>query len=99
MPSLRYSDRALRDLVRIAEFLAKDDSARAPAAIARVVDAMKIPERHPLIGRVASDHLRELIISYGRSGYIALYRYDHTRDRILVKAVRHQREAGFDEAT
>ena len=97
MPSLRYSDRAARDLVRIAEFLAKEDSTRGPAAVARVIDAIRILERHPLVGRVADDPLRELIISYGRSGYIGLYRYDVKRDRVLIKAIRHQREVGFEE--
>jgi toxin ParE1/3/4 len=41
--------------------------------------------------------LRELLISRGRSGHIALYRYDPGADAVLVLRVRHQREGGFDE--
>jgi hypothetical protein len=35
------------------------------------------------------------VISRGKTGYLALYHYDEARDRILVLAIRHQREAGF----
>jgi len=35
------------------------------------------------------------VISRGRSGYLALYRYDEDRDRVLVLTIRHQREAGY----
>ena len=98
MPSLRYSDRAISDLARIADLLAREEPDRAPAAVAHVMEAIRILERHPLIGRIADDPLRELVISHGRSGYVALYRYDRRRDRIVVKAIRHQRESGFEES-
>jgi hypothetical protein len=38
-------------------------------------------EKHPLIGRVVEKGYRELVISRGRSGYLALYRYDAETDR------------------
>jgi hypothetical protein len=41
--------------------------------------------------------LRELVISRGRTGYVALYTYDKERDRVWIKTIRHQREGGFDE--
>ena len=99
MPSLQYSERAALDLRRIHDFIATEDPDRADAAIALILDAMAMLQRHPLVGRVATDPLRELIISHGRSGYIALYSHDVRRNRVFVKAIRHQREAGFDEAT
>lgn len=36
---------------------------------------------------------RELLIDFGDSGYIALYR--HVGDQVTVLALRHQREAGY----
>jgi hypothetical protein len=39
--------------------------------------------------------LRELIIAFGDSGYVALYRHDRERDMVYVLAFRHQREAGY----
>jgi plasmid stabilization system protein ParE len=97
VPSLRYSDEAIADLERIADFLATEDSTRGQAAAALIREGLTILERHPLVGRIAIHPVRELIISHGRSGYIALYSYDAKRNRILVKAIRHQREAGFDK--
>jgi hypothetical protein len=39
--------------------------------------------------------LRELVISYGRTGYVALYDYSPARDRVRVLAIRHQRELDY----
>jgi plasmid stabilization system protein ParE len=39
--------------------------------------------------------IRELVISYGQTGYIALYRFVVPRDEVTVLAIRHQREIGF----
>jgi len=37
----------------------------------------------------------ELVISYGRTSYLALYRCVVTCDEIRIPAIRHQREPGF----
>ncbi len=50
---------------------------------------------HPLIGRKVDHDLRELVISRGLTGYVALYDYDAGRDVVIVLAVRHQREGGY----
>jgi plasmid stabilization system protein ParE len=54
-------------------------------------------ETTPEIGRPSTDmpELRELVISFGDSGYVALYRYDPVDDVVFVLAFRHQREAGY----
>ena len=49
----------------------------------------------PLIGRPAPHSLRELVISKGQSGYVALYRFLPSKDRIEILAICHQRESGF----
>ena len=36
---------------------------------------------------------RELLVDFGDSGYIALYRQDG--DCVIILSVRHQKEAGF----
>jgi len=60
-----------------------------------IVDATSILQRHPLIGRPAPHSLRELVISKGNTGYVALYRFLPAKDRVDILAVRHQRECGF----
>jgi plasmid stabilization system protein ParE len=95
LAAVSYSRRALADLDRLFDFLAAADPAAALAAAAVIVDAVKILERHPNIGRPVRGRLRELVISRGRTGYVALYRVTPRRDRIEVLAIRHQREAGY----
>jgi addiction module RelE/StbE family toxin len=92
-----YAPRALADLERLCGFLAESDPHAASQTIELILDAVTVLEQHPLIGRPAEADLRELVISRGKSGYVALYRYDGTRDRILLLALRHQREAGYAE--
>lgn len=52
-------------------------------------------ERHPLIGRLVDDALRELIISRGKFGYVALYSDERNSDTILILAIRHHSEVGM----
>ncbi|MEQ1439071.1 type II toxin-antitoxin system RelE/ParE family toxin [Fontimonas sp. SYSU GA230001] len=60
-----------------------------------ITEAVQILTNHPLIGRCAEQGLRELVISRGKSGYVALYSYEPEQDTVLVLSVRHQREAGY----
>jgi len=54
-------------------------------------------ELTPQIGRPLDDlpWLRELIIPFGDSGYVALYHHDTEVDLMYVLAFRHQKEAGY----
>jgi plasmid stabilization system protein ParE len=97
MASVRFSERALADLERLFDFLAASDPPLARAAIERIADATRILAQHPLIGRPVRGALRELVISSGKTGYVALYRLQRGLDEVQILAVRHQREAGFGE--
>lgn len=97
MPLVHFSERALRDLERIFEFLEQQAPEFAIESGKLIVDATSVLQRHPLIGRPAPHNLRELIISHGHTGYVALYRYLPAKDRIDILAIRHQRECGFIE--
>ena len=52
---------------------------------------------HPLIGRRVSEELREIVISRDQTGCVALYQYYPALDRVIVRAIRHQRDAWFDD--
>lgn len=95
MAQVVYARRAFADLERLADFLVKDAPKAAIAAIDVIRDGIEILERHPLIGRSCEEGLRELSISYGKSGYVVLYSYERRQDVVLVLAIRHQREAGY----
>jgi len=89
-----YSRHAFADLERLAGFLLKDAPEAAIAAIDVIRDGIEILERHPLVGRPCEEGLKELLISYGKGGYVALYSHEQQQDVVLVLAIRHQREAG-----
>jgi len=92
---LIYAARALADLERLADFLIESDAAAAEATISLIEEAVATLSRHPVIGRPAEAGLRELVISRGRTGYVALYSFEPVYDVVLILAVRHQREAGY----
>lgn len=98
MARVVYAARALSDFERIVGFLAENEPELAELVVARISEAVSVLGRHPLIGRPAEQGLRELIISRGRTGYIALYRFLKAEDAVLVLALRHQREVGYVDA-
>ena len=95
MAKLSYSERALADLERLTDFLLEVDPVAAASTVDLIAEAVELLIRHPLIGRPVEGSLRELVISRGRTGYVALYSVEDAYDAVLVLAIRHQREAGY----
>jgi plasmid stabilization system protein ParE len=95
MTELVYSAQALLDLERLGDFLVAIDPQAAEQTAMLVFEALGIPARHPEIGRKVHGGQRELVISRGQTGYLALYRFLPPIDRVLVLALRHQRESGY----
>lgn len=93
MPRLVLAPGAFRDIERLSDLLESDPGA-AQETGEILIAGLQILKRHPLIGRKAEHGYRELVISRGRSGYVALYTYDAMADVATVLAVRHQRENG-----
>jgi plasmid stabilization system protein ParE len=86
---------AADDLDRLADFLLEASPDTAAETVDLILDALAILTRHPRIGRPLPHGLRELVVSRGRTGYLALYSYDADADLALVLAVRHQREQDY----
>lgn len=95
MTELVYTQQALTDLERLSDFLLELDPQVAQDTATLIFDALEILVQHPEIGRKVHFGQRELVISRGRTGYLALYRFLPHIDRILVLALRHQRESGY----
>lgn len=95
MAAVRYTERSLADLERLNDFLAESDPNGAKETAGIIVEAFDVLHRHPEIGRPGDNDFRELIISRGRTGYVALYSYDEGDDAVVIHAIRHQREAGY----
>jgi plasmid stabilization system protein ParE len=90
-----YSARALAHLERAFEFLHSENPEAAVTAADAIVSAVEILRGHPLLGRRMHGDIRELVISYGAKGHIALYRFLVSQDEVRVLAIRRQREIGF----
>ena len=95
MAKLIYSQRAPADLERLTDFLLESDPLAAAETVGLIEEAVALLRRHPLIGRPVEHALRELVISRGRTGYVALYSFEEDQEAILILAIRHQREAGY----
>lgn len=95
MARVVYSEAAIEDLERIVEFLLEASARSALAAMRQIRTAVGVLAAHPKIGRRVRGQLRELVISHGAAGYLALYRFDPSRDVVRILRVRHQREAGY----
>lgn len=95
MATVVYSKRALDHIQRAFAFLRDKNPDAALNAVTAIQSAVDNLAAHPLIGRRIEGDLRELIISYGHSGYVALYRFVIASDEVRILAIRHQREIGF----
>ena len=83
------------DFDRILDFLQQRAPEYASERIGAIIQAIDVLALSPLIGRPAAWGQRELVISTGASGYLALYRYDPALDTVFVLAVRSQRERHY----
>lgn len=98
--SVRFTEHAEADLVRLYQCLLTRDEADwqvAERALEAIRQAIRSLEISPFSYRKASagnPFLRELIIPFGSSGYVALF---ETEDSVTVTilALRHQREDDY----
>ena len=97
MPQVIVTEGASEGLERCRQFLV----AKVPEAARRAGQAI---EKHLLLLESAPDicrpfpetpEMRELVIAFGDSGYVLLYRHEPADDTVYVLAPRHQKEAGY----
>ncbi len=102
---VRYTAAAEDDLQRLFDFLLIHDLATARRALGAIRKSMELLENFPFTCRKAqtgqllgslnnSAFLRELVISFGASGYVALFEIENDT-MVTVLAVRHQRESDY----
>jgi plasmid stabilization system protein ParE len=100
---VRLTREAQDDLARLFDFLLARELARdggdlglAEQALASIRAGLATLRSSPFTCRKAaqSPFLRELIIPFGRSGYVALFEIEDA-DHVVVLAVRHQLEDDY----
>lgn len=99
--AVRYSAGAGADLVRLYEYLLQrastvEDLDVAEVALNAITSAVDNLGRSPFIYRKAgqSPFLRELLIPFGNSGYVALFEIEDV-STVTILAVRHQLEDDY----
>jgi len=93
---VRFTEEAEQDLVRLFDFLVDKDLDAATHALKAIREAVGLLRYSPFSCRKATADkplLRELIIPFGRAGYVALFEIEPTF--VTVIAVRHQREDDY----
>ena len=97
MPRVIVTEGAVQGLERCRQFLDEKSSIAAQRAAQTIGHHLYLLETEPEIGRPIDDmpELRELIIPFGDSGYVALYRFDKFDDTAYVLVFRYQKEAGY----
>jgi len=99
MPRVVVTAGAAQGLERCRLFLVEKNPQAAMRAGLAIEHQFALLETEPEMGRPLDDlpELRELMIPFGDSGYVALYRNEVQSDSVYVLAFRHQKEAGFQQ--
>lgn len=97
--TVRFTPQAEDDLLRLFDFLLERDIEAADHAREAIFKAMELLEVFPFSCRKAqgaesSPFLRELLIPFGHSGYVALFEIEDSQT-VTILAVRHQREEDY----
>ena len=97
MPRVIVTSGAVLGLERCRQYLRERNPEAARRAARTIADQLTLLETQPAIGRPIPDspELRELVIPFGDTGYVALYRHETIANAVYVLAFRHQREAGY----
>ncbi len=97
---VRFTADAEDDIVRLYEFvLARDDgewllAERALQAIKMAVDHLQFSPFSHRKAIVGNSFIRELIIPFGDTGYVALFEIE-SDEWVTILAIRHQREDDY----
>ncbi len=95
--TVRFTPEAQEDLCRLYDFQLEKDLVAAEKALDAINQGVLFLQNFPFSCRKASvdnPFLRELLISFGTSGYVALFEIDNEKS-VTILAVRHQREEDY----
>jgi plasmid stabilization system protein ParE len=97
---VRFTKEAENDLVRLYKYVLARDEADwqlAERALEAIRNAIRSLELTPFSFRKAipgNPFLREMVIPFGASGYVALFEIEH-EETVTILALRHQREDDY----
>lgn len=95
---VRYTKSAKEDLKRLFQFLLDKDPQTAQRALEAITKSIDFLKDFPFACRKATPEnsfLREMLITFGNSGYVALFEIDD-HNTVTILAMRHQREDDYE---
>ncbi len=95
--TVRFTPEAQEDLFRLYDFQLEHDLVAAEKALDAITQGMLFLQKFPFSCRKAtaeSPFLRELLISFGATGYVALFEIESEKS-VTILAARHQREEDY----
>ncbi|MBA3393760.1 MAG: type II toxin-antitoxin system RelE/ParE family toxin [Deltaproteobacteria bacterium] len=94
---VRFTEEAEADLLRLYDFLLEKNPRAAKRALAAIRRGIAMLETSPYSCRKAgasSVYIRELVIPFGKTGYVVLFEIERPRT-VTIIAARHQREDDY----
>ena len=94
---VRYTRAAREDLLRLYAFLLESDISAAEHALDTIEKSVELLRSFPFSCRkpdLDNPFLREMLVSFGAAGYVALYEIEDDRT-VTILALRRQREDDF----
>jgi plasmid stabilization system protein ParE len=94
---VRFTPGADEDLARLYQYLLQRDLAAARRALAAIRTGLRLLAVSPYSCRKAdpeSPRLRELLVPFGKAGYVLLFEIEPLRTATIL-AARHQREDDY----
>lgn len=91
--NLEWSNEALADLDRFAEFLNREHPALAAIVASEIIGRAQVLSEHPQLGRpiAGREEYRQIVLQVLRAAYVFQYRFDGKR--LVMLRVFHGREA------
>jgi plasmid stabilization system protein ParE len=91
--NLEWSDQALADLDRFAEFLHHEHPSLASIVAAEIISKAQVLSEHPQLGRPVAgrQEYRQIVLQVLGAAYVFQYRFDGRR--LVMLRVFHGREA------
>lgn len=96
---VQYTSEAKEDMIRLYQFyLDKSEfelAGRALEAIETSINQLKNFPYNCRKVKASNSYLREIIIPFANTGYLAIYEIDPFENMVTILAVRHQREDDY----
>ena len=89
-----FTSEAISDVQRLYDFLRSDNPQAAARAMTAIWSKLQLVEFMPGLGhRTKSSRIRQVLVQFGKRGYVARYTIRESDGALIVLRIWHSREA------